>query len=123
MNIVGQIKEKMKEEIRQAAVRAGLASADELPDVLLEVPRDKAHGDYSTNIAMQLARIAKKPPRAIAEAIVGQLDRERMSVARIEIAGPGFINFYMDNRYLTAVVPTILQAGQAYGESNVGDGE
>ncbi|ATA61702.1 Arginyl-tRNA synthetase [Geobacillus stearothermophilus] len=123
MNIVGQMKEQLKEEIRQAAVKAGLVSADELPDVLLEVPRDKAHGDYSTNIAMQLARIAKKPPRAIAEAIVGQLDRERVSVARIEVAGPGFINFYMDNRYLTAVVPAILQAGQAYGESNVGNGE
>ncbi|AMQ21917.1 arginine--tRNA ligase [Geobacillus sp. JS12] len=123
MNIVGQMKEQLKEEIRQAAVKAGLATAEELPEVLLEVPRDKAHGDYSTNIAMQLARIAKKPPRAIAEAIVGQFDRERVSVERIEVAGPGFINFYMDNRYLTAVVPAILQAGQAYGESNVGNGE
>ncbi|MBB6283054.1 arginine--tRNA ligase [Geobacillus subterraneus] len=123
MNIVGQMKEKLKEEIRQAAVKAGLAAAEELPEVLLEVPREKAHGDYSTNIAMQLARIAKKPPRAIAEAIVGRFDRERVSVARIEVAGPGFINFYMDNRYLTAVVPAILQAGQAYGESNAGNGE
>jgi len=123
MNIVGQMKEQLKEEIRQAAVKAGLAAVEELPEVLLEVPREKVHGDYSTNIAMQLARIAKKPPRVIAEAIVGQVDRERVSVARIEVAGPGFINFYMDNRYLTAVVPAILQAGQAYGESNVGNGE
>jgi arginyl-tRNA synthetase len=123
MNIVEQMKERIKEEIKHAVISAGLAKAEEMPDVILEVPREKAHGDYSTNMAMQLARIAKKPPRAIAEEIVRHFDRSKASISSIDIAGPGFINFYMDNRYLTELIPTIIQAGQAYGETNVGNGQ
>lgn len=123
MNIVEQMKERMKEEIKRAVVSAGLAKEEEVPDVILEVPREKAHGDYSTNMAMQLARIAKKPPRAIAEEIVKHFDQTKVSVKKIDIAGPGFINFYMDNRYLTELIPMIIEAGASYGETNVGKGQ
>ncbi|MCZ0754066.1 arginine--tRNA ligase [Anoxybacillus sp. J5B_2022] len=123
MNIVEQMKEKMKEEIKQAVIKAGLAAEADIPNVILEVPREKAHGDYSTNMAMQLARVAKKAPRMIAEEIVRHFNREAVSVEKIDIAGPGFINFYMDNRYLTNLIPTILQAGASYGETNVGNGQ
>lgn len=123
MNIVEQMKEKLKEEIKQAVIKAGLATEAEMPNVILEVPREKAHGDYSTNMAMQLARVAKKAPRAIAEDIVRHFNQQAVSVEKIDIAGPGFINFYMDNRYLTKLIPTILQAGASYGDTNIGNGQ
>ncbi|MBC8831640.1 arginine--tRNA ligase, partial [Escherichia coli] len=69
---------------------------------------DKKHGDYSTNIAMQLARVAKKAPRQIAESIVPELKKDNKLIKEVEIAGPGFINFYLDNAYLTDLVPVIL---------------
>lgn len=123
MNIVEQVQSKLKEEIKQAAVKAGLAEEAQIPAVVLETPKEKAHGDYSTNLAMQLARVAKKAPRQIAELLIANFDNSKASIEKIEIAGPGFINFHMDNSYLTDLVPAILQAGEAYGESQVGSGQ
>ncbi|MEK4876296.1 arginine--tRNA ligase [Bacillus sp. FSL W8-0102] len=123
MNIVGKIQEQLKSEIKAAVLKAGLAAEEELPAIVLETPKDKAHGDYSTNIAMQLARIAKKPPRQIADEIKNQFDRSQASVKEIEIAGPGFINFFMDHHYLTKLIPAILEAKDRYGESNAGAGQ
>ncbi|WP_181347764.1 arginine--tRNA ligase [Thalassobacillus sp. CUG 92003] len=122
MNIVEQTEQKLKAEIAEAVLKAGLAGRDELPEVVLEQPKDKSHGDYATNMAMQLARIAKKNPREIAQDIVDQFDHSKASIKQIEIAGPGFINFYMDNQYLTDLVPNILEAGEHYGDSQVGQG-
>lgn len=118
-----QVQSKLKEEIRAAVLKAGLATEEQLPDVVLEVPKDKAHGDYSTNMAMQLARIAKKAPRIIGEEIIANFDRSKASIEKMELAGPGFINFYMDNSYLTDLVPFILQAGEKYGETNTGNNQ
>lgn len=123
MNIAEQVQAKLKEEIKQAVIRANLATEENTPDVILETPRDKAHGDYSTNMAMQLARIAKKPPRAIAEELIQNFDQSKGSIEKMEIAGPGFINFYMNNSYLTELIPSILTAGEKYGESTVGNGQ
>jgi arginyl-tRNA synthetase len=123
MNIVEQVKERLKEEIKQAVVKAGLAGEEQIPEVMLELPKDKAHGDYATNMAMQLARVAKKAPRMIAEELVANFDKTKASIEKVEIAGPGFINFYMNNSYLTDLIPTILKAGEAYGETNVGQGQ
>lgn len=123
MNIVAQIQEKLKQEIKDSVIKAGLAEEAQIPEVILEVPKDKNHGDYSTNMAMQLARVAKKAPRMIAEAIIENFDVGKASIEKLEIAGPGFINFYMNNSYLTALIPTILEADDAYGETNVGNKE
>lgn len=123
MNILEQVQEKLKDEIKAAVLEAGLAASEQLPDVILEVPKEKAHGDYSTNMAMQLARVAKKAPRAIAEDIVKNFDSSKASIEKIEIAGPGFINFYMNNSYLTDLIPAILKAGDSYGETNTGNNE
>ncbi len=123
MNIVTEIQDQIKEEIKQAVIKAGLAEEAVIPGVILELPKDKTHGDYSTNMAMQLARIAKKAPRTIAEEIINHFDTSKASIEKIEIAGPGFINFYLNNGYLTNLIPTILESGEAYGESNVGGGE
>ncbi|MEH7085325.1 arginine--tRNA ligase [Neobacillus drentensis] len=123
MNIVEQVQSKLKEEIRAAVLRAELATEEQIPDVVLETPKEKAHGDYATNMAMQLARVAKKAPRVIAEALVANIDRSKASIEKIEIAGPGFINFYMNNSYLTELIPTVLNAGEKYGETTVGGGQ
>ncbi|PKR77173.1 arginine--tRNA ligase [Halalkalibacillus sediminis] len=121
MNVVGQIEEQLKTAIEEAVLEAGLATREELPEVVLETPKDKNHGDYATNMAMQLARIAKKAPRQIAEELVDHLDKDKGSVKQVEIAGPGFINFFLDKSYLTKVVTTILNEREAYGQTNVGD--
>ena len=123
MNIVEQVQSKLKEEIRAAVLKAELAMEEQIPDVVLETPKEKAHGDYSTNMAMQLARVAKKAPRVIAEALLANIDRTKASIEKIEIAGPGFINFYMNNSYLTELIPTVLNAGEKYGETTVGGGQ
>jgi arginyl-tRNA synthetase len=101
-------------------VKANLATEEQIPDVILEIPKEKAHGDYSTNMAMQLARVAKKAPRMIAEALIENFDRSKASIEKIELAGPGFINFYMNNAYLTDLIPTVLDAGEKYGETTIG---
>ena len=123
MNIVEQMQEKLKQEIVNAVLKAELATQEEMPNVILETPKDKSHGDYSTNMAMQLARVAKKAPRMIADAIVENFSQESASIEKIEIAGPGFINFYLNNSYMTDLIPTILEAGDKYGESQSGKGE
>ncbi|MDX5475838.1 MAG: arginine--tRNA ligase [Bacillaceae bacterium] len=123
MNIVEQVQERLKNEIKDAVIKAGLATEEQIPDVVLETPKDKANGDYATNMAMQLARVAKKAPRMIAEQLVENFDQSKASIEKIEIAGPGFINFYMNNSYLTDLIPTILEQGSDYGKTNVGGGE
>ncbi|KAB2332473.1 arginine--tRNA ligase [Bacillus mesophilum] len=123
MNIVEQVQSKLKEEIEAAVVKAGLAEKEQIPAVVLETPKEKAHGDYSTNMAMQLARVAKKAPRVIAEELIKGFDQSKASIKKMEIAGPGFINFYMDNSYLTNLIPTVLEAGSSYGETATGNGQ
>jgi arginyl-tRNA synthetase len=123
MTIVEQVKNQLKEEITQAVIKAGLAAPEQVPDVVLEAPKDKAHGDFAANMAMQLARIAKKAPRKIAEELIASFDKEKGHIRKIEIAGPGFINFFLDNQYLTNLIPTIIEAGDSYGASNSGAGK
>ncbi|WP_242271550.1 arginine--tRNA ligase [Bacillus cereus group sp. BfR-BA-01310] len=123
MNSLEQVKGLIKEEIQAAVLKAELATEEQIPNVILESPKDKTNGDFSTNMAMQLARVAKKAPRMIAEELVANFDKAKASIEKIEIAGPGFINFYMDNSYLTDLIPTIVNAGEAYGETNTGKGE
>lgn len=123
MNHMERKKEQLRMEVRRAVLQAELATESEVPSVLLEVPKDKAHGDFATNIAMQLARIAKKAPRAIAEELVANFDREQAGIEKIEIAGPGFINFFLDNGYLRELIPQVLTEKDDYGSSDVGQGE
>ncbi|WP_117161562.1 arginine--tRNA ligase [Paraliobacillus sp. X-1268] len=117
MNIMQEMQERLKTEIKQAVLKAELATEAELPAIVLEQPKDKGHGDYATNIAMQLARIAKKAPKQIADEIVAALDTMEASIMKVEIAGPGFINIFMDNTYLTRLIPVILKEGDNYGRS------
>jgi len=122
MSVIEQVKVALAAEIKRAVLAAELAGEAELPEIILETPREKAHGDYSTNAAMQLTKLAKQNPRQIAERIVDQIKREAVFVERIEIAGPGFINFYMDKSFLYGVVEQIMQSGDDYGRVEVGNG-
>ncbi|MED0666037.1 arginine--tRNA ligase [Bacillus badius] len=123
MNVAEKVQEQLKEEVKAAVLKAGLAQEEEIPAVVLEAPKEKAHGDYSTNMAMQLARVAKKAPRAIAEEMIAHFDHSKASIEKIEIAGPGFINFYMNNAYLTDLIPVVLAEGADYGKTNFGNSQ
>ncbi|SFB59437.1 arginyl-tRNA synthetase [Cohnella sp. OV330] len=122
MNVLEQTYETLKEAIADAAVKAGVVEREQVPAIVIEVPRDKAHGDLATNAAMQLTRIAKKNPREIAIAIIENLDKAKANVTSAEIAGPGFINFRLDKRYLLPVVASVLEQGGAYGRTDAGGG-
>lgn len=122
MNILQKTEEAIKKEIKHAVIQANVAQADEVPTVILEKPTNKTHGDFATNIAMQLAGIAKKAPRKIAEEIVEMIDMKTVSIEKIDIAGPGFINIFMNHQYLTPLIPTILAAKDDYGKTNIGEG-
>lgn len=117
------IKIMLQQEIEAAArqaIAAGAFTAHELPPVLLEVPPQKEFGDFATNFAMQTARAAKANPRVIAQAIVEQIKAPWLE--RCEIAGPGFINFYLRPVWLTDMLQEILAAGEQYGNSEAGGG-
>ncbi|MCH4986189.1 arginine--tRNA ligase [Macrococcoides goetzii] len=115
MNIVQQQKETLIEEIKQAILKAELVT--EVPEIKIECPKDTKNGDYATNIAMVLTKLAKKNPREIAQAIVDHLDVKKANVTKIDIAGPGFINFYMDNAYLTGIITEALNKKDNFGKA------
>lgn len=123
MNVLAQTEDTLKQEISAAVLKAELATEDELPSIILEKPKDKEHGDFASNIAMQLARIAKKAPRQIAEDIVANIDSTKAAIEKVEIAGPGFINFFLKSDMLGKLIPSILEAGEEYGRTNAGEGK
>lgn len=125
MSIVVSMKENLRQEIEAALKRAkeaGEVPFAELPDYTLEVPREKAHGDFAVNVAMLLAKEVKKPPRAIAQSIVDNF-RPHSWLAKIEIAGPGFINFYLDSSWLYQVLPRVIKEDASYGHTDFGKKE
>ncbi|PNZ67089.1 arginine--tRNA ligase [Staphylococcus croceilyticus] len=113
MNIIEQVKHTLVQEIETSIKKAELA--EDIPEIKIEIPKDTKNGDYSTNIAMVLTKIAKRNPREIAQAIVDNLDTSKANVKKVDIAGPGFINFYLDNQYLTEVIPEAINKGDKFG--------
>lgn len=105
------------------AVSTGALPDAEKPEFILEKPADKKNGDFSTNAAMAGARSYHKAPRMIAEAIVSNMDFEGTLIDRAEIAGPGFINFYLSNRYYSKIVEDAVEQGENYGKSDYGKGK
>lgn len=123
MNAVEQVQHAIKEALLAAVTKAGLLEDTSTLNVHLETPKDKANGDYATNIAMQLTKLAKKPPRAIAEAIIENLDTTGTAIKKIDIAGPGFMNIVLRKDYLAEVITTVLAQGTEYGRSQAGANE
>jgi arginyl-tRNA synthetase len=89
---------------------------------VVERTRDATHGDFATNVAMQLAKTARRKPRELADAIVDALPASEL-VARVEIAGPGFINFHLAPEAYRRELLRVLEAGERYGSSSIGSGQ
>ena len=90
-------------------------------DIHVETPKNTDNGDFSSNVAMQLTRVLHKNPRVIAEEIISNIEEDE-AVEKIEIAGPGFINFFVKKSSLGSVVGKILEDDIKYGENNIGQG-
>lgn len=115
MNIINQVKETLIEEIKASIIKSELVEI--VPEIKIETPKDPANGDYSSNIAMVLTKLARKNPREIANQIVENLDTNKANVKKVDIAGPGFINFYLDQQYLTEIIKTALSKGETFGQT------
>ncbi len=92
-------------------------------DIVIEHPKNKEHGDYSTNVAMQLTKVLRKNPREIAATIIEAMDLDGTSISKVDIAGPGFINFFVESSFLFDVINNIVEMDEAYGESDAGSDE
>jgi len=120
--IRSQIETIIKNAVSTAAAKGKLPDI-ELPPIMIEKPREEAHGDFSTNIAMQLAKQAKKAPVQIAHIILEEIDYRDTYIVRAESAGPGFINFFLNNDWLYENLALIDQKKERYGEVDIGRGE
>ncbi|MCM2129700.1 arginine--tRNA ligase [Larsenimonas rhizosphaerae] len=100
----------------------GVLPADVAPSIKIDATKDKAHGDYATNLALMLAKPAGKPPRALAEALIDALP-ESSALSRVDIAGPGFINFFANTEAAAQVITTIFEQGDAFGRNQNGNNE
>ncbi|PYC81567.1 arginine--tRNA ligase [Streptomyces tateyamensis] len=100
----------------RAAVEAGELSVDVPEQVTVERPKNRDHGDYATNVALQLAKAAGRPPRAVAELLAGRL-QALAGVAKVDIAGPGFLNITLDAATQGELARSIVEAGPAYGRN------
>jgi len=108
--------ETIRAALSMAASRLGASDVE----IALERPRDPTHGDVATNLALTLAKKLGQKPRAVAEKLVAALELPAGLVRKTEIAGPGFINFFLAGEQVVGVLPSIIAAGKDYGKSDVG---
>lgn len=111
------------EDAAKKAIAASTLPQGELAPFTIEVPADRSHGDFAANAAMVSARTLRTAPRKIAEAIGEHLDLTGTYFDRAEIAGPGFLNFFLNPGYYADIVKDVLDKGDQYGRSNYGKGE
>ncbi|WP_077701859.1 arginine--tRNA ligase [Virgibacillus dokdonensis] len=122
MNIRREAEDVIRNVIQQAVLKTEwIERISDVPPIVLEKPNNEQHGDYATNIAMQLTKMAKQSPRQIAQAIVDHIDVAGTYIRKVDIAGPGFINIFMDYDYLTPLVPYILEEQADYGKHDTKD--
>ena len=106
----------------KSLVASDLLAEGELPEITIERTRQKEHGDFSCNTAMVLAKQARRAPRELAQQIIDALPATKI-VERVELAGPGFINFFITDEPLYQTVRDVITTGSEYGAVNVGDGQ
>ena len=124
--VVNQAEQQLREALTQAAGRAVAADelpAEPMPAFTVEIPGDRAHGDLAANAAMVSARAFRQPPRKIAETLLRHLELSGTYLERAEVAGPGFLNFFLSPAYYAAVVADILEQCEDYGRSDFGQGK
>lgn len=124
--IVNKVQDDLRKIVEAAAAsvaeKGGFAAAP-TAKFNVEVPADRANGDFSTNAAMAWARELRNAPRKIADAIVPEMKLEDTYFERVEVAGPGFINFYLSDRYYADILKDIRAKGKDYGRSDYGKGK
>lgn len=124
--MVKEVENKLYEAIENA-VKSAIENGDlpqaDIPKFIIEKPADKKNGDFSSNIAMAGARAFHGAPRMIADAIVKNFSLDGGYIDGCEIAGPGFINFYLSDKYYSDVLKDIVASGDSYGRSNYGEGK
>ncbi|MBQ9914796.1 MAG: arginine--tRNA ligase, partial [Clostridia bacterium] len=126
MTIYEQTKASIRKAIDDAleqTKKEGILEFDAIPEYVIEEPREKEHGDFASNVAMLLARQAKKAPRAIAEAVVGKLSVENTYIESAEVAGAGFINFRLNPAYIRQVLSVVEAEGENFGRVSDGKGK
>lgn len=124
--IVNEVQNELKKIIACASEKAaekGTLVAVPSGTFNVEIPADRANGDFSTNAAMAWARELKNAPRKIADAIIAEVSLEGTYFERVEVAGPGFINFYLGDRYYADILKDIRAKGKDYGRSDYGKGK
>ncbi|MBR6533244.1 MAG: arginine--tRNA ligase [Clostridia bacterium] len=124
--VVNKAKEEIKNIIITATEKAmadGSLQTAELSAFTIEVPSNRSHGDYAVNAAMVWSRLFKCAPRMIAEAIISHATFEDSYIEKAEIAGPGFINLFLSQKYYTDIILDVEQKGEDYGKSDFGKGE
>ncbi len=124
--LVKTAKEQIVATVREAARKAmetGAFEQTELPEFSVDTPANRDHGDYAVNAAMVWARALHKAPRMIAETLMQNADLSGMYLDRYEIAGPGFVNFFLSDRYYADIVADIAEKGENYGKSDYGAGK
>ncbi|MBI5180144.1 MAG: arginine--tRNA ligase [Nitrospirae bacterium] len=120
------VKEALSNIVYNALIEArekGELKIEEDPLVVLEIPKDQTKGDIATTVAMALAASEKKKPRDIAEIIIRHLRDDKGIIDKTEIAGPGFINFFLKNEYYHQILKQIDKEGKDYGRIDIGKGE
>ena len=113
----------IRQAIESATTAGHLRSADHQPSIVLQIPKAASHGDFSTNIAMTMARFQKMAPSDIARIMIDHLDDSDQVLERVEVAGPGFINFFITQKKWYEVLKAVHSEDEAYGSSQVGEGE
>ncbi len=120
------MREQLRELVRQAlecCYADNSLTPGEIPPYVVEVPSQDGHGDFASNVAMTLARSQKRSPRAVAQALVANLPQGTGILHRVEIAGPGFINFFLQDAAWQVTLSEIEIQGADYGKSNAGEGK
>ena len=102
------------------AIAAGQLPSEPIPDFTIEVPADRSHGDWATNVAMVSAKAFKLAPRKIAEAVASNIVLDNSYFKSCEIAGPGFLNFFLNEQFYVDVVKEVIAEGDNYGHSDFG---
>lgn len=125
-NIVQKVKSEITEIVTNSiekAIKSGLLNIEDMPSIEIEEPKEKQFGDLSINTAMVMAKSAKMPPRKIAEIIKDGLELKGTLIDKVEIAGPGFMNFYLSEDYKVEALMLIKEKGSDYGRVNIGNGK
>lgn len=125
-NLIKQASDQLREILLGSMgrlVASGAVPPEPVSDFKIEIPADKSHGDFATNAAMVCAKPFRMAPRVIAEKILGELVLEGTYFDRAEIAGPGFINFFLSPRWFAQVVNTVLEETGTYGRTDTGEGK